>query len=240
MHTAHINNLKDFSVINTGIRIINDGGQKIIEKRITPNIALPFPLERLMTMTDTYIDQIQAAEIPLPEVKSKHIHGKSIVYACQYKGPNIIQLFTPHQLVFNEIWLMEHAIEVFLKACMNSVYIDPHPKNFVWNGKELYYVDFSPPYIDSFMKMRIEISKKEERSIIEDNFSYFGPEYLLFHFAGDFLSIEPDLKDDFFKKLYDIVIMITQNKIEFNQFIETAKAIRRLEDLRLSKGIYLL
>ena len=41
-------------------------------------------------------------------------------------------------------------------AIKNKVYLDPHIKNFTFHKGNVYYVDFTPPLIQSYFKNRLK------------------------------------------------------------------------------------
>ena len=234
------NKLNNYSVINTSLQIRSIKGVQYIEKTIRPNVSIPLSPQELKALIDQYIVDIKASEIPLPEVKESFIVKDGLIYICRYEGPNIIQQFTTHHLVSGDgLEALEQIIQILAKAKQENLFIDPHPKNFVWNGERVHYVDFCPPYVKDFMEMRIGMARNGELDIIEKNFSYFGPEYLFYHFAGDFFNVNPEISEDFFRNLHQQLITSNVIKSSYFNFIDKAKKIRKLEDLRLKKGIYL-
>jgi len=232
--------LNNYSVINTSIQLRSIKGVQYIEKTVRSNLSMPISTQELKALIDQYIVDIKTSKIPLPEVKESFIVKDSLIYICRYEGPNIIQQFTTHNLLLGDgSEALEQTIQILAKAKKKNLFIDPHPKNFVWNGERVHYVDFCPPYVKDYMEMRTGMARNEERDIVEKNFSYFGPEYLFYHFAGDFFNVNPEISEDFYRKLYQRFIASNVIKNSYFNFIDKAKKIRKLEDLRLKKGIYL-
>ena len=62
---------------------------------------------------------------------------------------------------------------------------------------------------------------------------------MLEHFCGDFLNIDKN-SDLIFKNIYSTVKECGLVSNSYESFIEKAKYIRSIEDLRLKKNIYLL
>lgn len=234
------NILSSYSVINTNLRIKSIDGNKFIEKHIQPNISLPCSIQQLKAFVDKYILEIKSTGVPLPEIRESYITNDKLIYVCNFEGPNIIEAFSVYQLWDGEGYeALKQIINVLSLAKQHGCFLDPHPKNFVWNGEKVHYVDFSPPYIKEFMEMRISLANNEELPIVEKNLSYFSPENLFYHFAGDFLNINQKLPEDFLMNLYRQLISAKAIKTSYSNFINRAKKIRELEDLRLKKKIYL-
>lgn len=232
--------LGKFSVINTQIDIEVINNIRYVKKEIRPNISLPCSIHQLKTLIDEYIDEILGAGIPMPKIKESYIENDILKHLSVYEGSNIIQAFTIDGLTHGEgLSVLDEIINILIKAQKGGIFLDPHPKNFVWNGHYIHYVDFTPPYSKKFMEMRIGLANNEELPIVEKNFSYFSPENLFYHFAGDFFNVNQKLPEDFVVNLYRRLISAKAIKTSYSNFIDRAKEIRELEDLRLKKGIYL-
>jgi len=83
-------------------------------------------------------------------------------------------------------------------------------------------------------------SDPEERSILQKNFSYFTADSLPYHFAGDFLNLDPGAEALF----PDLHAVLQQEGlipgVGLRDFTSTASSIRALEDLRLRKQIFMI
>ena len=83
-------------------------------------------------------------------------------------------------------------------------------------------------------------TEDSEYQILKDNFSYFQPEFLPYHFAGDFLNVDPTA-EKIFPEIHSV--LRDQGLIEgvgLDEFAARAKGIRELENLRLSKGFFMI
>lgn len=230
--------LDKFSVLST--RIERDTNRSLIRKKYKKNVALQLSVSELKKLVDKYITDLKKANIPIPAILNSKIEEETIVYETKYCGKNIIELgfkIEKFDLFKNHIAKMAQILK---KAMKKNIYFDPHPKNFVFdNNDEIFYVDFYPPYSDNLKKIRISQASIEHAEIIDKNFSFFTKDFLPEHFCGDFLNIDKK-SECIFKEIYliekDQGISLNNEK----DFINQAKYIRSIEDLRLKKNIYLL
>lgn len=235
-----VDTLGTFSVINTQINIEVIDNIHYVRKEISPNISLPCSIRQLKSLIDEYIDEILNAGIAMPSIKESYIENGKLKYLSLYEGGNIIQTFTIDTLTWGEgLSAIDAIINILIKAQKRGIFLDPHPKNFVWNGQCIHYVDFSPPYCKKFMEMRIALASEEELEIMKKNLSYFGPQYLPYHFAGDFYNVDPYISEEFLRLLFDRFVAKNVIDSNFDEFHSIAKRIRALEDLRLERCIYL-
>ncbi|WDP88930.1 MAG: hypothetical protein HUN04_03955 [Desulfobacter sp.] len=231
----------NFSVLNTSFELLDINGTPCIKKIIRPNTALSEKMAEIKQLTDRYIKQLRKKGIPLPVVEESFNEGDRLIYICHFHGPNIQQNFSLDDLMQGDNDVVEQISKIISLAVQSGLFIDPHPKNFVCDKENVvHYVDFSPPYIQEFMEMREAMAEGEELEIIQKNFSYFGPDYLPFHFVGDFFNIYPEIPESVLSFLYETLSKNVAVRCEFRPFIEQAKKVRALEDLRLAKSIYLM
>ena len=230
--------LDKFSVLSTIIE--RDTNRSLIRKKYKKNVVLQLSVSELKKLVDKYITDLKKANIPIPAILNSKIEEETIVYETKYCGKNIIELgfkIEKFDLFKNHIAKMAQILK---KAMKKNIYFDPHPKNFVFdNNDEIFYVDFYPPYSDNLKKIRISQASIEHAEIIDKNFSFFTKDFLPEHFCGDFLNIDKK-SECIFKEIYliekDQGISLNNEK----DFINQAKYIRSIEDLRLKKNIYLL
>ena len=230
--------LDKFSVLST--RIERDTNRSLIRKKYKKNVVLQLSVSELKKLVDKYVTDLKKANIPIPAILNSKIEEETIVYETKYCGKNIIELgfkIEKFDLFKNHIAKMAQILK---KAMKKNIYFDPHPKNFVFdNNDEIFYVDFYPPYSDNLKKIRISQASIEHAEIIDKNFSFFTKDFLPEHFCGDFLNIDKK-SECIFKEIYliekDQGISLNNEK----DFINQAKYIRSIEDLRLKKNIYLL
>ena len=231
-------NLNKFSVLST--RIERDLKRNLIRKKYKKNLVLPLSNLELKKLVDNYISDLKKANIPIPTILNSKLEGETIVYETKYCGKNIIELgFKIEKFDLFKKHIAKMA-QILKKAMNKNIYFDPHPKNFVFdNNDEIFYVDFYPPYTDKLKKIRMSQASIEEAEIIDKNFSFFTKDFLPEHFCGDFLNID-EKSESIFKEIYliekDQGISLNNEK----NFINQAKHIRSIEDLRLKKKIYLL
>lgn len=228
-----------FSVIHTQIEEYQREGRQAIRKSVRPNVNLPCSLADLKILIDEYIDVLIAAGFDLPAVFESYIDGDSIVYICEHAGLNVVELYPRADELLNSPFVLSGILRHFRLAQISGVAMDPHPKNFVFDGARVRFVDFSPPYHSNVYKdMRLNLARGAERALIESNFSAFEPQVLGYHFIGDFLNIGWTHKQ--LERLYPYLADF--NLVEPNQKVGLARArrIRRIEDERLAKNIFLM
>lgn len=232
--------LSCFSVINTSLKMCLRKGEPWVSKTIRPNISLPLSTVELAELFRHYLHTLKENGITLPEIIEDGIDGNGLKYLCRYEGSNIVQFFEPMLLVsIDNKTVLDKIFEIIAIAVRNNVYLDPHPKNFVWNGETVTFVDFSPPLIDSYFKARLDCAGTEEKEIISANFQYFSPEWLPYHFAGDFRNIDSALGDVFYLKLHKLLCNSGLLNCTYDYFLTRSMQIRDLEDCRIEREIKL-
>jgi hypothetical protein len=230
--------LSDFSVVYTNVELSSDGN--ILKKTYSLNVDIDLAIDELKKLMDDYLYSLISMKIRVPRIIDSRIEEEKIIYECEYCGKNIIELglsLTNYEQ-FKPYFIK--MIGVIALAKFNDIYFDPHPKNFVFNEKkEIFYVDFFPPYSDYLLEKRLKIAEKDEIKIITENYNYFTKNNLMQHFCGDFLNIDRNF-DCIFKYIYNLVKELGFYNKSLDQFIFEARKIRETEDLRLQKNIYLL
>jgi hypothetical protein len=231
-----------FSVNNTLVRRVQFDGKLFIEKTIRCNVSLPISLDEINVCFAAYQDRLRAAGIAMPSVVDSRVDGDCIVCLCEDGGPNLVERYeSPEALVRSAPDVVASVARVLKKAMAAGVALDPHIKNFVGQGLDLLYVDFSPPLLESYIDARLSVaSGAEERSILQKNFAYFTTDSLPYHFAGDFLNLDPGAEALF----PDLHAVLQQEGlvpgVGLKDFTATASSIRALEDLRLRKQIFMI
>ena len=230
--------LDKFSVVSTNIQY-NKLNNSVI-KKYKKNIDIPLTTVDLKKLIDKYLLSIKECDIPIPNIIQSYVEGEFIVYEISYCGKNIIELgFDILKFDDFKSYIIK-MLSVLKKVVDRNIYFDPHPKNFVFNEENaIFYVDFFPPYTDSLKEMRVSVAQEDEVEIIEKNFSFLTGGFLAEHFCGDFLNIDKK-SESIFDKIYFLEKEIGITKNSKKTFIELAKYIRYIEDLRLQKKIYLL
>ena len=230
-----------FSVNNTRIRRLMVDGEALVEKTISSNAPLPVALTELKAEMDAYREQLTAAGIPMPRVAESRVTDSSIVYVCEDGGLNLVARYEQPELLTNgHVDVLTSAIGILKRAIDAGLAIDPHIKNFVGEDADLAYVDFSPPLTAAYVEARCSIARDGERNILRENFAYFTPYFLPYHFAGDFLNVDPTA-DRLFPALHALLTDTgLLSGIPFPEFVSQARAIRALEDRRLREHIYLI
>ena len=229
-----------YSVINTKLRRREFHSEACIEKCIVPNVNLGVSLDKLKRLVDQYILQLKTAGIPLPPVRSARISEDGLLYVCRYAGKNIVECFGADELfTIGGHGMLEQITAVLANAITHNLCLDPHPKNFTWDGSTVNYVDFSPPYLPEYVNLRLQVALENECAIIQENFRYFSPPYLIAHFVGDFFNVYPNVADGFIAKSYDWFFKKELITSSYEEFRDLAKRIRFLEDSRIERNIFL-
>ena len=230
-----------FSVHNTRIRRRIVNGAPFVEKTIRPNAPLPLSSAELMLEMDAYCAALSVAGVPMPCVADRWEDGAGgVVFLCEDGGQNLVERYAaPDPSAPDQADALDGAAAIIERAVNARLPLDPHIKNFVGEGARLQYVDFSPPLTDVYVEARCSAAQGEERRILRENFAYFGPDFLPYHFAGDFLNIDPSA-DRLFPALHALLAEAGLVDVSLADFAAQARAIRALEDLRLREGVYLI
>ncbi len=237
--TELIKEASAFSVLNTEIEMYEVRGRKVLQKLVRMNVDLPCSLDQLKGFIDRYLDELLAAALPVPVIVESFIEEQGLVYVCEHAGANLAQLYRNVDALLRQENVFNDVLRLLRIAQLNEVAIDPHPKNFVYDGRNVSLVDFSPPYnIDEYKAMRLQIARDEERSLISTNFAAFEPDSLGYHFLGDFLNLGWNL--DALRKMYPYLMDFGLVQEDSKAGLEKARFIRRIEDERLARNIYLM
>ncbi len=228
-----------FSVHNTRVQRVVRNGKRLVEKTIRPSGSLSCSLQEIGERIEEYLQQLSAAGVRMPEVAESRVESDCIVYLCEDGGDNMVERYeTPEAFVRDHGGAAAAAIASLRKALDAGVSIDPHIKNFVGEGSNLLYVDFSPPLVSSYIEARCRAAgSADEERILRENFQYFTPEFLPYHFAGDLLNVRLSAAQ-LFPELHALLTetgMLSGVGVE--AFTARAQSIRELEDLRLQKRI---
>ncbi|MDA0797054.1 MAG: hypothetical protein O2884_00010 [Chloroflexi bacterium] len=221
------------------------GGQLLLEKTICCNVSLPFSLEELVQHMLGYQDSLIAAGVAMPTLVDIRVDDGCVVVLCEDGGANLVDRYvTPERFVAAPEKPITEVVAVLKKVIDAGLSIDPHVKNFVGEAGSLLYVDMSPPLTESYVAARLSLATRatgdSEYQILKDNFSYFQPEFLPYHFAGDFLNVDPTA-EKIFPDIHSV--LRDQGLIEgvgLDEFAARVKGIRELENLRLSKGLFMI
>jgi hypothetical protein len=224
------------------------GGRSLLEKTICCNVSLPFSLEELVQHMLGYQDSLITAGVAMPEMIDIRVDDGCVVVLCEDGGANLVDRYlTPERFAAAPEKPIAEVVAVLKKVMDAGLSIDPHVKNFVGEPGNFLYVDMSPPLTESYVTARLSLAAEaagapgdSERQILKENFSYFQPEYLPYHFAGDFLSFGQG-SERIFPEIH--CVLCDQGLIEgvsLADFAARARGIRELENLRLSKGIFML
>lgn len=230
-----------FSVNNTQVRRLTVDGKALVEKTIHCNVPLLATSADLKAEMDAYRGQLTSAGIPMPPLTESHVSGDTIVYVSEDGGLNLVERYEePDLLTDGHSDVLRSAIGIIKRAIDAGLAIDPHIKNFVGEGTDLAYVDFSPPLTMAYVEARCAVAGEDERAILRENFAYFTPYFLPYHFAGDFLNIDPGA-ERLFPALHDLLTVSgLLSGVDLAAFVSQARAIRALEDRRLQERIFLI
>ncbi len=230
-----------FSVNNTRVRRLTVNGESLVEKTISRNAPLDVTSAELKAEMDSYRDQLTTAGVPMPRVVESQVTDDTIVYLCEDGGLNLVERYEQPELLTNgRADVLTSALGIIKRAIEAGLAIDPHIKNFVGEDADLAYVDFSPPLTMAYVEARCAVARDTERDILRENFAYFTPYFLPYHFAGDFLNVDPSA-ERLFPALHALLTdtgLISD--VPLAEFISQARAIRALEDRRLQERIYLI
>jgi len=230
--------LNEFSVVSTNVTLDKSIG--LITKKYLMNVDLGISTIHLKGLVDKYFLSIKEADIPIPEILQSYIEDELLVYETIYCGQNIIELgFDVSKFSFYKTHINK-MLETIKLAIKSNIHFDPHPKNFVFDDNdEIRYVDFFPPYDDYLKSKRLHYAAQDEVQLIKENFKFFTKDFLVEHFCGDFLNIDKS-SELIFEEIFQMAKDIGIYSDSFENFKSKAKNIRRVEDTRLQRKIFLL
>lgn len=233
------NEQADYSVISTSVSVVIDAGILCVEKRYLTHVDLSISIEELKALVDEYILDCLNAKINMPKIMDSYIKSGQIYYRSVYAGENLVSKGFSSSTFANYDVQVEQMLRELRKAQIAGIMIDPHTKNFVFDGDNVYFVDVFPPYSMRFNELRNAVSTPDEKSIVDLNLVYFHPENIGPHFCGDLLNIDPAFGIHF----EDIYTRLVRHEIfagNFQEFKKKAYLIRKTEDERLSRKIFLV
>ena len=179
------------SAINTRIGHVQIDGYRAVQKLIQPNIEGLADIATLQYWIESYLKQMRTAKLPIPAILKVTIHQAGIEYICEDGGENLVDVIKGRGRLLDREDLFDPILNVLKLAQSFGVYLDPHLKNFVWDGKSVRYVDFSPPYgISEYRQARLKIATVDHANIVEKNLAVFAPDALAPHFVADLLGLE--------------------------------------------------
>ncbi len=231
-----------FSVHNTRVRKMVRDGKRVVEKTIRPNGSLPISLDELNEELAEYRERLLAAGIRMPKVTDSRVEDDCVVCLCEDGGENLVEQYETPEVLFHEHPdAVAAAVGILRQAADAGLSIDPHIKNFVGDSGALLYVDFSPPLIESYIDARCSAAgSAEEERILRENFSYFTPDFLPYHFAGDLLNVGRSAGGLFPEARTALIEAGMLSGVSLESFVSWARSIRALEDLRLHKQIFMI
>ena len=233
--------MDNYSILNTKVELFKYKGITCIKKEFKPNLDLKISNKLINDFLLEYINDIKSTSINFPKIQKYEILSDTIIYYCTYKGNNLLQKFSYDDIIVGKVDVyLNEVFDIINISQSNNILIDPHLKNFTLSKNKIYYVDFCPPLINKYINHRIDI-ESEYVNIIRDNFNYFKPENLFYHFCGDLIdAFRGKNMEPIFNKIYKLLCLRNFiNKEKFDLFIEKSIRIRKLEDERIDKGLYL-
>ena len=231
--------ISKYSVISTEVMIENTSDFELLVKLYKCNVQLPISLRQLKAMIDQYRTDIAEVGINTPEIIESAIVENAIMYKTKNCGANLIELGFSYETFEKFVPQIDLILNQLTIAINAQLMVDPHPKNFVFGGGAVSFVDIFPPYGVAYNQVRNSISTPAEALIVSENLRYFSPENTIAHFCGDLLDLD-DRFVNYFENVYDIAKMKKSVDEDFQTFKSKAKKIRQTEDERLLRGIFLV
>lgn len=234
-------NLEKFSVLDSRFeRLMSDEGLLIRkETRLNPKLG-PYYKE-LQRLTDQYVRLLQEARIPTPKVVRSEADEARLLFVCEYKGLNILEFLEKGGLeaLLSRSELLNQILEIIRKAQRRALNFDPHIKNFVVDHKAVYYVDFTPPWLQEYYDLRLSVATKVEQEILLPFYRCMEPENLGFHFCSDFLKMDRS-NISFMPELHQILRKREMISGDYGAFLGRCEQIMNDELRRERQGVYLL
>ena len=183
-----------FSKLNTKTKLLKKNKKLFFDKQFKINIKLmrnTKVINKIIRLIKVYYQNIYRAKINIPVVKSLKKNSNKIFCRMEYQGKNLVQKgFTFSNKDFF-LKYIDEIIEILLKAKNKKIMIDPHIKNFVVNdGGKVFYVDIFPPYSNKYNLLRKLYYQPKEKKILDNNFVFFQPKNLFYHFISDIIKLD--------------------------------------------------
>ncbi len=233
--------LNRYSVQDSKFSTVHFEGRECIRKETRLNVHLGIHWCDLEKAIIHYVTKLTSAGIPVPEIYKSEANQERLIYICEFKGPNILQYMrkiAPNDLL-PEKKVLDRIFSILRKAQNARLNFDPHIKNFVWNGVELAYVDFTPPWVDSYYDVRLSLACEHEKKILKDFFSCMEPQQLGYHFAADFLKMDPIYMSTM-PRLFSILGEHNLIQGNFDAFVTRVNKIKEIEQQREREKLFLL
>jgi len=235
-----MDNFYNYSVLPNDFELIEQADKVIIKKTIRKK-SLKISLSGFKKIIDKYIKKLICAGLPIPSVLNSLIEDESIIYWCEYLGDNFIEKFADYVVEEDFRFILNKITDILTIARSNNLWLDPHPKNFVVDKKSVHFVDFCPPYGVEYNELCLNSAKKSDRGIVKLNLSYFSPDFLGYHFLADFFDPRVGKKfHGFIPYIYNKLIEKKLVDLNYKQSLRQAEKIRKLENERLRKNIFLI
>jgi hypothetical protein len=231
-----------FSVNNLAITKKKINGLELVVKKTNLHSSLSRRTEEVFDLVNTYIDNLNKFEIPVPKIIEKSYSGRQLVYVSKFEGENLFRIFKPENIsdsLKSKTKIIESILQILKKAIDSGIHLDPHPKNFVLKKSKVHYVDFTPPYSNEYSRLRLSIANEKEKNILKDFFKCFEPKNIIYHFLGDILKIDTGL-EVYAKELFSIIKAYDDSNLSFEEFLIKSKSIIKIEKKREEKNIFLL
>jgi len=231
MHEEH-------SGLDSKFRIVRDGNRDLILKEITPK--LEWDLKEMRSWMEEYFRQIERANIPFPKVIKSSLKPGRIVFTCEYKGMNALDLVrkqNPQNFMKNEK-ILRTVVQIIKEVQKHKFFLDPHIKNFVLSDK-VYYVDFSPPYMPEYFNARYGKTSKHDAEVLEKFYANLGHEKLGYHFPADLLKVNKD----FMSVMPQIYELFKREEIisgSYEEFLRKGDEIKSVELQKEGEKIILM
>lgn len=236
--------LNKFSKINTGTKILKKkNGEIFIDKNFKINVDSmknKKTLKIILKLVKSYFNRVKSSGIKIPNLIFLKIKSDKILCRMDYKGKNLIQKGLKFYNIKKFSKNIDGILDIIFIAKSKKIMLDPHIKNFVIDKNEnVFYVDIYPPYSKNYQKLRQYFFKKNENEILINNFKYFYPRNLFYHFVSDIIKIDLNFEKNlnfFYEKLKRKKFILSNKKFFKKKVFEIANT----EILRENKKYYLI
>jgi len=179
----------------------------------------------LFKITLSYMRKLRQAGVPLAPLIEKKILGQRMIFISRYGGEPLNQCLLRFR-TNEQLRLLRQCYRIVEKCSRNSLGLDPHLKNFVFDGKKLSYVDFTPPlskdYVVFLRSLKGYPKARQIAAVIKTLF--FAPN-LTTHFFADLYKLYPRMLTASF------VHQISSGSFDERRYSETLRRIRRIRAL---------
>lgn len=230
-----------FTVNNARFSKEEYNGVPVFRKEVAVNSKLQNFWLKLHEATLCYYHLLLKAGIPAPKIVETSANCEQLTFVCESRGQNVIEHLDSVSLkdVLEQGKILEQVLAIIKSAQKNSLYLDPHIKNFTIDDGHVWYVDFTPPWLPVYFDLRLSVATDHEKAILRPFFECMHPKVIGFHFVSDFIKMDKDNSQSLsliFEKLAAMGLI----KEDYDHFCREVERIKKTELAREREQVFII